>query len=423
MQHIHSAIVISGLVVIVLGLLSGPIKRSVLSIPLLATLMGLLAGPEVLGWLNVDAWHRPEEILKQAARFTLAVSVTGIAIRTPTEDLRKLARPVLILLSFGMLAMWGLSSVAAWLALGLPLASVLLLGAIVTPTDPVAASSIVNGAAAEHSLPDRLRSTLSLESGANDGLGYLLVMLPLLAITGGWDGGTLREWLVDVVLIGVILAVALGALMGLALGTALRRADEAGLVEEHSLLSLTVALSLVALAGAKLVGSDGILAAFAAGAAFNASVERQERLEEENVQEAILKLFNLPVFVLFGAMLPWAGWVSLGWAGLGFGLLVLVLRRPPTLALLGPVLGAGLRARDAVFLGWFGPMGVAAIYYALHAKAETGEAVLWHAASLAVALSVVAHGVTASLGMRLYDRAAEASDRSPEGRHAPSRSG
>ncbi len=131
---------------------------------------------------------------------------------------------------------------------------------MLTPTDPVVASSIVTGGLAERSLPDRLRSTLSLESGANDGLAYLIVLL--------------------------------------------HRADLAGWVEKHSPLGLSVALSVFVVTAAKLLGSDGILAAFAAGAAFNLTIDRSVAYEEQNVQEAIGRLFTLPIFILFGAMLP-----------------------------------------------------------------------------------------------------------------------
>ncbi|MGR3497216.1 cation:proton antiporter domain-containing protein [Citreimonas sp.] len=406
MHQLHAVLALSAATVIALGLLSGGIKRSPLSVPLLALGIGVAAGPTGLGWVNPEAWSDPHQILKQAARFTVAISVTGIALRTPLGDVRSLLRPVGLLLVFGMLGMWAVSALVSWWLLGLAPLVALLLGAAVTPTDPVVASAIVTGKAAEEKLPSRLRSTLSLESGANDGLGYLIVLLPLLALTLAPDEYVLSHWLVSTLLVGVVLAVVLGAAIGLVCGWALRWARAAGVVEYHSFLSISVALSLLALAAASLVGSDGILASFAAALAFNIALDRSDDFAEENVQEAISKLFNLPVFVLLGIMLPWGAWMQLGWAGGAFAVGLLLLRRPVTIAALGPFLGAGLRMRDTVFLAWFAPVGVAALYYALHAMEQTGNPVYWHATSLAVAVSVLLHGVTATAGMALYDRAA-----------------
>lgn len=406
MHQLHAVIALCALTVIALGLLSGGIKRSPLSVPLLALAIGIAAGPQGLSWLLPEEWSEPHRILKEAARFTLAISVTGIALRTPLGDMRRLLRPVGLLLVFGMLGMWAVSAAVSWWLLGLTPLVALLLGAAVTPTDPVVASSIVTGKVAEQKLPSRLRSTLSLESGANDGLGYLIVMLPLLALTLPPAKDVAAHWLVHTLLVGVVLAVVLGGTIGAASGWALRRARAAGLVDYHSLLSISVAMSLMALAAAKLAGSDGILAAFVAALGFNLTVDRADDFHEENVQEAISKLFNLPVFVLLGVMIPWAGWAGLGAGGVAFAAALMLLRRPVVMAALGPVLGAGLVRHDAVFLGWFAPVGVAALYYALHATERTGDTVYWHAASLAIVASVVAHGVTATTGMGLYRRAA-----------------
>ena len=406
MQQINLAIAICGGVVIALGLMSGAIKRSVLSVPLLALGVGIATGPVGLDLLRWQEWSDPHRILKEAARLTIAISVTGIALRTPASDMRRLIRPVALLLSLGMLGMWAVSFGVVWGLLSVTPVLALLIGAILTPTDPVVASSIVTGAAAEEKLPSRLRSTLSLESGANDGLGYLIVMLPLLALTPKGADGLWWSWLIDVVIIGVIVAVAIGIAAGWLIGRALRLADAKGVVENHSFLSLSVAMSLAVLSLAKVAGSDGILAAFAAGAAFNITVNEGEDYAEENVQEAISKLFNLPIFVLFGAMLPWGGWRELGLMGGVCALALLLLRRPVTILVLGPMVGGGLVRRDVVFLGWFAPMGVAALYYALHATEQSGTDMIWHVASLVIFASILAHGITATVGMKIYTQRA-----------------
>ncbi|MGX9857637.1 cation:proton antiporter domain-containing protein (plasmid) [Limimaricola variabilis] len=362
MQQLYLTMALAAFTVVGLGLTSGLLQKLPLSRPLLALAIGG-CGPGRLGLMRPEDWGNPQLILKEAARLTLAISVMGVALRIPARDLPRLRRP-LLLLGPGLLLMWAVSSGLAWLAFGLAPLMALAVGAAITPTDPVVAASIVTGKVAKSSLPRDTRTILSTESEANVGLAYLLVLLPLLLLTEGTEAG-LSRFLSHTIPVGVLLAVAIGAALGGVTAIILRVGDRRGLVAESSILGMTVALSLLAVSVAHAVGSDGILASFAAGIAFNTLVDRKAEMEDENVQEAVSKLFTLPVFVLTGALLPWSDWAAQGWALGLFALAVLALRRPLTLLVLAPFMG--VKRRDAVFFGWFGPVGVAAISYALHA--------------------------------------------------------
>ncbi len=115
----------------------------------------------------------------------------------------------------------------------------------------------------------------------------------------------------------------------------------------------------------------------------------------------------VPVFVLFGVVLPWDDWGSLGWAGIGLVLVALLLRRlPAVLALRVPLGGTWA---FAWWLGWFGPIGVAALYYLghLHAEGVTDPRV-WAAGTLVVASSTIVHGFSAGPARVLYRRHTDA---------------
>jgi hypothetical protein len=141
-------------------------------------------------------------------------------------------------------------------------------------------------------------------------LAYLIVLLPLLLLQEESPSAAMGKWLLDALIVGVVLAVVLGGDIGYLAARALHHADDIGWMERNSLLGLSVSLSLAVVAFAKVLGSDGILAAFAAGTAFNLGIERSEEFEEQRVQETIGELFNPSVSVIFGAMLPWAAWAS-----------------------------------------------------------------------------------------------------------------
>ncbi len=158
-----------------------------------------------------------------------------------------------------------------------------------------------------------------------------------------------------------------------------------------------------------MIGLDGILAAFVGGLVFHAVATRgtsEAKERQEHVQEAITRFFDLPIFVLLGMALPWEGWLDLGWEGLLLVAAVLLLRRLPAVLILRPLLGQVRGRRDALFLGWFGPIGAAALFYAAFALRETGIEEVWVVCSLIICASVVAHGLTSTSLTKLYGRLA-----------------
>ena len=166
----------------------------------------------------------------------------------------------------------------------------------------------------------------------------------------------------------------------------------------------SLALFLTVLGVAELFGTSGGLAAFIAGVAFNATGGSDAKERQEVVQEAITRFFDLPIFVLLGMALPWESWLELGWGGLLLAVSVLVLRRIPAALLLCPLLGPLRRTKDVLFLGWFGPIGAAALYYSTHALQETGVEEIWTVGSFVIVASVVAHGITDTPLTKLYGR-------------------
>jgi NhaP-type Na+/H+ or K+/H+ antiporter len=126
-------------------------------------------------------------------------------------------------------------------------------------------------------------------------------------------------------------------------------------------LLFTVVLALAILGASGLTRTDGVLAVFVGGLAFNLVSTGPDRTDELSMDEAVNRFAVLPLFVVLGAVLPWGAWRDLGWSGLVLAVAVLLLRRLPVLLLLASPLR--LRLRDALYLGWFGPIGVSALFY------------------------------------------------------------
>ena len=394
-----------GGLLLLLGMLGGLLKeRTPVSEPLIALIAGVLIGPAALGLLDLADLGSQTLILEEAALVTLGVALVGVALRLPVGYSSSNWRLLFVLLGIVMPLMWIVGGLLAYLIVGVPFWVAVLIGAIVTPTDPVVASSIVAGGVAERNLPARLRHAISSESGFNDGLALPFVVLPVLVLTEP-PGEVLGHWLTHTVLLEIVGGAALASLMGYAAGKTLRWAERKETMERTSLLTISLALSLTVLGVTELLHLNGVLAAFVAGIVFNFAGSSDAKESQEEIQEAISRFFDLPIFVLLGMALPWQGWLDLGWRGPLLVVAVLLLRRLPTVLALRPLLGPlRWRAKDVLFLGWFGPIGAAALYYAAFSLRETGIEEAWVVGSLIICASVFVHGVSATLLTKLYGR-------------------
>lgn len=386
-----------GGLLLVLGLFSRKLRDLPLSGPLLAMALGVVLGPAVADVVDLSTTAR-DDTLATASRLALGMAHMSIALRFPLSDVRPRVGHVAFLVAVVMVGMAVIVAGLSWLILSLTLTSAWLLGAALAPTDPILASSVVSGDPAEQDLPLHVRVLISFESGANDSLSSALVIVGIVAVTAGsWTSGLAEiAWGLGV---AVVAGLAFGDVAGRMLVLAERRRD----IEHSAFLAYVLTLTAFVLGAVQLLGGQGMLAVLVAGLAYNHRLTQAELSAEWPVQQAINTVLVLPVFTLFGLALPWSAWAELGWLGVGFVLAVLLLRRLPLLFVLRRPLDLG--RREAVFTGWFGPIGIAALFYLTHA-AQRGASgsTIWAAGSLVIAASVLAHGVTATPFRWLYAR-------------------
>lgn len=404
MRELYVSLAAVGGLLLILGILGGLLKeRTPVSEPLISLLAGVLIGPAAFGVLDLAELGNQQRILEEAALLTLGIALVGVALRLPIGYVGANWRLLVVLLGILMPLMWVASGLLVYLFLGLPFWVSALIGAIVTPTDPVVASSIVAGGVAERNLPEGLRHAISAESGFNDGLALPFVAIPLLVLTER-PGKVLGHWLTHTLLWEIGAGALLAAIIGYTAGKTLRWAERKEIIERTSLLTVSLALSLTVLGITELMGMNGVLAAFLAGIVFNAEGSSDAKEHQEDIQDAIARFFDLPIFVLLGMALPWEGWLKLGWSGAILVVALLLLRRLPGVLVLAPLLGP-LRARmNLLFLGWFGPVGAAALYYATFSQRETGIETVWTVGSLMICASVLLHGVSATPLTKLYGK-------------------
>lgn len=400
MGALDPALLAVGLLTLVVAAGSHYLAEVHLSGPVVALITGVVLGPEVADVIPASG-PGPEELLHEVARVSLAVSLVAVALRFPIAEVRARGRELAWLLLVAMPVMALVSATVAALTLPVGIGAALVLGAVLAPTDPILASGVATGEGAERSVPQPLRHDLSLESGANDGLAVAMVITAAAVASGA----SLLEatWSAVWHIAG---AIVLGVALGHVAGSALMAAERRGAVETPWAATYTLVLSLAALGLGGVTRTGELLLVFTAGLAANAAMTSEERRTEELVDESVHRVLVLPLFVLLGASLPWAMWGQLGAALVPFVLGVLLLRRLPVVLALHRPLGTNLRG--AAWLGWFGPIGGAAIAYVTTLpRLSVHDERLWGAGCAVIVASTVSHGVTSTAGQRWLARAAD----------------
>lgn len=364
-----------------------------LTAPMIFVGVGLLVGPGI-----ALVGEEARAVIDPLAELTLALVLFGDAARIDLRVLRRsLGLPVRLLgIGLPLTILLGAGVAAAVLG-GLSLWEAAVLAAVLAPTDAALGQAVVSSEA----VPLRIRQTLNVESGLNDGIA-LPVVLALTAFAA-MSGEGAEHWL------GFWgLQVTLGPLVGVAVGwiggRLFTRAAAAGWTEHSTQRIGGMALAIIALLGAEAVGGNGFIAAFVAGLTLGntawAFCERIHEFLEAEGQLMMMLVFGALGAVLAGPALSRATPEVLLYAGLS---LTVVRMVPAAVSLLG----SGLRWQSVAFVGWFGPRGLASLLFGMVVLEELAvphRAFIFDVVILTVLLSVLLHGVTASWGARWYGR-------------------
>jgi sodium/hydrogen antiporter len=325
------------------------------------------------------------------SRLVLGVQLVLAGVQLPSRYLMREWKSLSLLLGPVMVAMWMCSSLLIFAMVpGLPFLHALACGACVTPTDPVLSNSIVKGKFADKNIPKDLQKIIIAESGANDGLGYpfLFLALYLIKYNGegglGQTGGTAKAigyWFGETWGYTIILSVIYGIAIGWIAKELLHYAEDHKFVDRESFLVFAITLALFITGTCGMIGSDDVLACFVAGNVF--TWDDWFRLEtlDDSLQPTIDMLLNLSVFIWYGAVCPWVSFrvndVIPLYRLVILGILVLLFRRIPIVLILHKEIWQIEHFRQALFVGFFGPVGVSAIFY-LYVSIDFLDQVRYH---------------------------------------------
>lgn len=381
-------LIVIALVILVFGAISGRAERSILTPPMFFIGAGCLVSSHGLNLLEVDVDGR---VVHGLAEITLVVVLFTDASRIDLDSLRREEGLPLRLLGIGMpLTVLAGTLVGKALIPGLEWIEAALLAAILAPTDAALGQAVVSSPL----VPSRIRQTLNVESGLNDGIA-LPVVLVLASMAGAIEGEANPGYWLRFTAIALTLGPAIGAAVGAVGGWWLERGVAAGWISKPFERLSLLGLAFLAFATAEVVGGNGFIAAFVAGLMLG-RVEGNicQTLYEFGETEG--QLLTLVVFLIFGAVMVPEGLAILSLETLGYALLSLTLVRMVPVAI--SQMGTGLRTPSILFLGWFGPRGLASILFSLlvveEGHLESGV-LLEGVVVLTVLLSALLHGASA----------------------------
>lgn len=417
MHTIEVVLAVAAGLAVVMGLFTHWIRKHWINEPLLALFLGILVGPEVFGWIDLAKHGDERAILEMVAHVTLAITLVSVGVEL-RGSLSQLLRPLVVLSTLGTAMMWGISGLIVWLILDISALHAVLIGAVLAPIDPILTATVATGRISRENLPDRIRHLLSAESSVRHGFGLLLVLLPAFLIERP-DSEAWSDWLSEGLLWKGIVSLGVGVLVGVIVGRLDRWSVNQGYAEDRSgdIAPVFLALALALVTAVSLAEGDGILAVLGAAVAFAVTrVTRDERPDERiegqrrEYTELIKQVLQVFVFLLLGTALPWSAWQDLGWTAIGLIIAILLLRRLPVILLMKPLLRDIQTRREALFVGWFGPIGIGALYFAAVAHKETHLEIIWTVTTLIVTASIVAHDLTATPLSRWLGRRTAASN-------------
>jgi NhaP-type Na+/H+ or K+/H+ antiporter len=377
--------------------IAGGVERTWLSGPILFTAFGVLIGPVGLDLLSFET---DRETLKTLAELTLALVLFTDAAGADLGVLRKMAGLPMRLLLFGLPLTIAIGYVAGIaLSVNLSALEVALVATMLAPTDAALGKAVVTNAA----VPDDVRQGLNVESGLNDGI-CVPILFAFLALAR--DVGPQAEpWSLVLGLVAEQLGI--GLLVGVVLTGFVVQLLR--LSARHHWLTGTwlqipvVALALTCFATAQWLGGSGFIAAFTGGLLFG-YVERKHREMLLRAAEGTGDTFALITWVIFGSAVVGQALGYFSWRILVYAVLSLTVIRmlPVYLSLTG----TGLSDESKLFIGWFGPRGLASIVFGvivLNAGLPEGGAMAM-VVVCTIVLSILAHGVSANPWARAFGR-------------------
>jgi NhaP-type Na+/H+ or K+/H+ antiporter len=387
-QSFERSVAVLGLLLIGGALISGIARRTFLSLTAVFVVAGFVLGE---GGLEVLEFDPQSGFVQTLAVVALVLILFRDGLEVEAEMLQKAWHLPFRKLALAMPLTAALIACAAKAMTDLSWTEAFLLGALLSPTDPVLSSTVVTNPR----VPRLIRHSLNLESGMNDGLALPAVLALLAALVA--DSGDFVWW--EFVLQDISLGIVTGLVVGYAASRLMPRRMPLGYeIPSHQKALFALGTAFAAYGVAVLPpDGNGFIAVFVC--AITLGILRPDiRGSFEERSDDLIEIVKLGIFVVFGSLLTFGGLFEDGWAAVGIVVFTILVARP--VAVFAALAGTGVGMATKAFMAWFGPKGVATMTFALLVLAEEipdGERI-FNLAALTVFCSIIVHGLTDAPG-------------------------
>jgi sodium/hydrogen antiporter len=398
-----AALALGGLLVVG-ALLSGLARRTFVSLTAVFVIAGFILGDGVTGVLHFDP---RSAFVSELATVALIVILFRDGLEVDGELLQSHWRLPFRKLVLAMPLTAVIVAVGTRLLTSLSWTESFLVGALLSPTDPVLSSSVVTNPR----VPAVVRHSLNLESGLNDGLALPAVLALSAALTTGGRHFVWWRFVIENIALGFAVGVAVGFAAAWLAPRDMRL--DAGIPgHQRSLFALGAAFATYGLAVLTPHG-NGLIAVYVGAIVLGIRRPDVRRYFERHAAD-LVELVKLGIFVVFGTLLTLHGLLHSGWAAVGVVALTLLVARP--VAVFAALAGTATDTATRAFMSWFGPKGVATMTFSLLVLGQGigAGSTIFNLAALTVFCSILAHGATDTAGAEWLARRVEggsASDR------------
>ena len=407
-RHFEVAVLVLGVLLVLGALWSGYPRAKLVPLPALFIAAGFLLGHGALGVLHFSP---SSSFVADLATVALIVILFRDGLEVEGELLASHWRVPLRKLVLAMPITAAVVAIAARAFTGLSWTQACLVGALLSPTDPVLSSSVVTNPR----VPRLIRHSLNLESGLNDGLALPAVLAFSAALAIGGSGFVWWRFVLEDLILGFVPGLLVGYIAAWLMPPG-RDLTTAVPVHQKSLYALGSAFAAYGVA-VLLPHGNGLIAVFVA--AITLGIRRPDlRAHFQRQAIDIVELVKLGIFAVFGSLLTLHGLFTDGWAALGIVAVALLVARP--LAVFVALAGTPPDRAARAFMAWFGPKGVATMTFSLLVLSDgiaAGERI-FNIAALAVVCSVIVHGLTDAPGAEWIARRSATSEQEHAGPEA-----
>ena len=405
-------------------------NRLHLAEPPLATLVGIAFGPQGANLIS-PLLGFSDSITQEAARIVVGIECFTVGVQLPEAYFSRHWKSLGMMLGPVMTMSWLITSGLVYTVLETKVTTAFIIGACLAPTDPVLAASVLAESTFSKRVPKRLRNLLSVESACNDGAGFPFLYIGILFLTQQTPGAAIQEWIWGTVLWQCTLGLLIGLAIGNGFNRSLRFVESRDYISPAAFIAFYFLLAVFSIGIGSTLGVDDFLVAFGAGYGFAGNGWFVKKTRETHLPAILDLLLNSSMFIYFGVRIPWhlfspTGVTPLITAGKLVSLLILILifRRIPVILAMKPFIPDIRTFREALFCGHFGPMGVAAYFLAIEARAMLGndndneEAIetIWPVVNFMILGSIIVHGFSVaaiSVGYHCMQRTRKTGERAP----------